>query len=256
VNFDYGEIYERNAEYYDLVTDGRIETLRPAIEAVLADAPVDRYPVVDVGAGTGRLTVAIADLAPTARVFALEPTRVMRALLRARLADRADLRPRVTVIPATLSAGAARLPERLGAVLAFGSLPHFSPDDRRELFAFLADRLAPGGGALVEVMSPRSSTPVPTTRFAAVPLGEHVVEGWMAAEPAGPAAMTWTMTYRLLHGDELLDEQVGRNTVWTYDPDELRAEAKAAGLHADPIANLPGTTVGEGLMLLRPAGNA
>jgi SAM-dependent methyltransferase len=176
MSFDYNEIYQRNAEYYDLVTDDRVAGPRPAVEAVLADVPVDRYPVADVGAGTGRLTVAIADLAPTARVYALEPTRVMRALLRARLADRADLRPRVTVVPATLSAGAARLPERLGAVLAFGSLPHFSPDDRRELFAFLAARLAPGGVALVEVMSPRSSTPVPSTRFATVPLGEHCLD--------------------------------------------------------------------------------
>jgi SAM-dependent methyltransferase len=253
VNFDYDEIYERNAEYYDLVTDDRVAELRAAVQAFLADIPVDRYAIADVGAGTGRLTVAIADLAPTSQVFAVEPTRAVRALLHARLADRPDLRPRVTVIPATLSAGAARLPARLGAVVALGSLPHFSPGDRRELFALLADRLAPGGGALIEVRSPRSSTPVPPTRFAVVPLGQHVIEGWMAAEPAGPAATAWTMTYRLLHGDELLDEQVGHNTVWTYDPDELLAEAAAAGLHADPISSLAGTPVGEGLMLLRPA---
>jgi hypothetical protein len=75
----------------------------------------------------------------------------------------------------------------------------------------------------------------------------------MAAEPAGPAATTWTMTYRLLHGDEVLDEQVGRNTVWTYDPDELRAEAAAAGLHTDQAAGSSQMTAGDGLLLLRPA---
>jgi SAM-dependent methyltransferase len=155
MSFDYNEIYERNAEYYDLVTDDRVAGLRPAVEAFLADVPVDRYPVVDVGAGTGRLTVAIADLAPTARVYALEPTRVMRALLRARLADRADLRPRVTVLPATLADGTARLPERLAAVLAFGSLPHFSPDDRRELFAFLSAR-SPRAGSRSSRSCPRA----------------------------------------------------------------------------------------------------
>lgn len=84
--------YAANAEYFDLLTDGRAEQLRPVLAEVLPEHPAG--PVVDIGAGTGSITRLVADLRPGATIVAVEPSRALRAILRSRLADRPDLRSR------------------------------------------------------------------------------------------------------------------------------------------------------------------
>lgn len=59
-------------------------------------------PFLDVGAGTGRETIQIADELPSHKVVALEPDSSMRIALMARLSDRSDLHARVTVLPVRL----------------------------------------------------------------------------------------------------------------------------------------------------------
>ncbi len=74
-------LYWNEPELYDRLTEG--EPLHPDL---LAWLPLDGASVVDVGAGTGRLTLLCA--ARAARVYAIEPATPMRALLQQKINGR------------------------------------------------------------------------------------------------------------------------------------------------------------------------
>lgn len=70
--------YAVTAEFYELTAAGHWEALRPALATALKSAVVEAGPVLDLGAGTGLSTVAIA----------VEPSAAMRAALGVRLGAR------------------------------------------------------------------------------------------------------------------------------------------------------------------------
>lgn len=74
-------LYWNEPELYDRLTEG--EPLHPDL---LAGLPLDGATVVDVGAGTGRLTLLCA--ARAAQVYAIEPAAPMRGLLEEKIRGR------------------------------------------------------------------------------------------------------------------------------------------------------------------------
>ncbi|MBL7497420.1 methyltransferase domain-containing protein [Frankia sp. CNm7] len=98
--------------------------------------------VLDAGAGTGRDTVALLEALPDGRVIALDGSEAMLAALLERLSDRPDLRDRLTVVRADLSAPLP-LTEQVDAVFSVATF-HWIPD-HEALFANLAAVLRPGG---------------------------------------------------------------------------------------------------------------
>jgi ubiquinone/menaquinone biosynthesis C-methylase UbiE len=78
VNQAWELLYDREPELYDRLTEG--ETLHPGIFGELA---IDGVTVLDIGAGSGRLTLPCA--ARAARVLALEPAAGMRRELARKL---------------------------------------------------------------------------------------------------------------------------------------------------------------------------
>lgn len=74
-------LYEREPELYDRLTEG--ESLHPGL---FRELPIDGLTVLDVGAGSGRLTLPCA--ARARRVIALDPSPGMRRLLADKVARR------------------------------------------------------------------------------------------------------------------------------------------------------------------------
>lgn len=234
-------MYEQVAEYYDLMAVERWQQLGPALLAAFDGVDPTAGPLLDLGAGTGLMTVALADALPGATIVAVEPSRAMRTALIARLVTRGDLPGRITVVPAPFSEAA--LPPRLCGAVALGMLGHLTHAERRDLWCLLAGRLAPGAPAAIEIQPPARPVAVPQARFTRVRVGEHDYEGWARAEPAGPDRLRWTMTYRTLRGEHLIDERVAGSEFLTLDAEEMAAEARAAGLIHERDA--------DGLLILR-----
>lgn len=113
-------------------------------------------PILEIGAGTGRLTIPLARMG--LEVWAVDVSAGMLARLRAKLArEDAAVRARVHVVHA--DAAALDLPVRDFplALLPFNTLMLIpDPEDERATLAALAAHTAPGAVLALDVMNPRT----------------------------------------------------------------------------------------------------
>ncbi|WP_139348004.1 class I SAM-dependent methyltransferase [Nocardia donostiensis] len=193
--------YAAAAEFYELVADRQVRVSGPVLVTALAGVDTSAGPVVEIGAGTGRVTEIIAEVLPGARVLAAEPCDPMRAVLTARVL-RGDLRDRVTVVAE--SAQTLPLPDRISAAVVFGVVNHLTPDERVDLLRRLARRLPQGAPIVVELMGGTRAQPVRRTRILREPIGGLVYEWWGSAEPVTDRRLHWRTTWKVLRGDELV----------------------------------------------------
>ncbi|MER7506155.1 class I SAM-dependent methyltransferase [Nonomuraea pusilla] len=221
--------YERSAEYVDVMLAPAWTALAPALAEALRGAP---GPVVDVGAGGGHGTRVIARAMPLTEIFAVEPSPGLRAVLLARVSEDPDLRDRVTVLPGELLRAA--LPPRLGTLVAMNVIGHLDPAERRLTWQLLAERLLPGGRAVLNLQPPAEPVAVPHTRLCELRIGRRRYEGWGHAEPAGPEQVTWRMTYRVFQDGEPAEEVEVEYPWWVLGHDGLRAELAEHGLRLRP----------------------
>lgn len=225
------EYGQATAEFYDLLATGMWASFGVQLLDLLADADPTAGPVVDVGTGTGVGLEHVRAAVPGATIWAIEPSKAMRTALHTRLLVDAELRAATTVVPFTL--GAAPLPQRAGAVLVSAAYGHLSDAERDRLWRYVAQQLPPGAPAVVGVLPPERAVDVPPTRYRRLDVGAFTYEGWQHAEPVDDRTMTWTMTYKVLSGDELVAEHTAISH-WRCDGvDDVRAEVVPFGLSLD-----------------------
>ncbi|TDQ50273.1 class I SAM-dependent methyltransferase [Actinorugispora endophytica] len=224
--------YEASAEFIDMMIRPWWERFGGLLADALGGVGALDGPVVDVGAGSGLAVGVIARALPGAEVVAVEPSPGMRAALLAGLVSDPDLRRRVTVLADGLLR--ARLPERVGALVAMNVIGHFPPEERDRVWALLARRLAPGGRAVLNLAPPYEPARVPLARMGDVAVGRNRYEGWARAEPAGADRLVWTMTYRVVAEDGTERETEVSYDWWTLTGARLAEEAAAHGLAAEP----------------------
>jgi ubiquinone/menaquinone biosynthesis methyltransferase len=152
-------MFDAIASRYDvmnrLMTGGQDERWRAlAAEAI---RPQSVGVVLDVGAGTGDLSLAVARRAPYARVVALDFSPNMLALAQRKAAQRASGRH---VLPVLADAMALPLrPESIDGAVSGFTLRNV--DDVSTVFGELARVLKPGGRAALLELTPVRRSPVP-----------------------------------------------------------------------------------------------
>ncbi|WP_277212243.1 class I SAM-dependent methyltransferase [Isoptericola croceus] len=222
--------YDQIAEFYDLVAARQSRSTGPALADVLRGLPVSQAPLVEIGAGTGRVTRTIAAALADVDIIAVEPSPSMRAVLTSRVWADPTLRARVTV-----SSGWAPdldLPDSILGAVVFGVAGHLEEPQRTELWRRLAERLVPGGCLVVELMG--SDRPMPPTRTVHETVGRLTYEWWVSAEPVRDGVVRHVNWWRVLDGDRVCRE-VGDEHVWhVISPEQLAAES---GLRARPAGS-------------------
>jgi SAM-dependent methyltransferase len=217
------DYYTPSAEFYDLVAVRHTASSGPPLARLLAGLDTRHGPVLEIGAGTGRVTEVIAAALPDARIVAAEPSAVMRAQLTSRVARDPGLRARVTVTD-----GAAQdmpLPGRLSAVVLFGVAGHLTAAERTALWRRLAARLPAGGLVAVELMGVAAPRVIPPTLSLRETIGRQSYEWWIGGEPAGGDAMRFTTTWKVLHGDRLVREVTDGYDWHTFGTERLARES-------------------------------
>ncbi|MFD5279200.1 Gfo/Idh/MocA family oxidoreductase [Streptomyces rubrogriseus] len=232
--------YTPSAEFFDLVAAEHTATASaPAVAALLADADLSGGPVVDIGAGTGLVTEAVARARPDAEILACEPAVGMRAVLTSRVFSDPDLRSRVTV-----TADAApdlELPDRVSAVLLCGVLGHLDADGRARLWRRLNRRLAPGGLVVVELMQFEEPLTLPETRLATTTAGRHRYEWSFGGAPdeTEDGVMRLHSTWRVYRDDATeVEREVHDSYRWA--PFGLKEVVAESGMTARTLPTRPG----------------
>lgn len=161
--------------------------------------------VLDVGAGTGSVALALAGAGYN--VTALEPDPQMYAALLTRLAPRRDLESRLTPLPR--GAGFA-LGRSFDAVVCFAVFHLLNARERHTLIEHAAQHLAPGGWLLIDVAVQGSDRAEQArTQVAERRLGDTLVRKFVTLRPmgGGNSAGRWLTTWELvtLRGEAEID---------------------------------------------------
>ena len=221
--------YQMSGEHVAVLITPVWQTLGPALSRALAALDTSGGPVLDVGAGTGLGTRVVAATLPGARVLAVEPDRGLRTALLADVAGDPELSSRVTVVGTDLLS--TTWPEQISGLVALNVLGHLSPAERAVTWRRLAERLAPGGRAVLDLSPPHEDEPVPSSPLPDVVVGDRRYGGTAQAEVTGPRLLEWRMDYRVAQGDVVVAEATVRYEWHLVTPHEVAAEVAGAGLH-------------------------
>lgn len=234
--------YDTGAEFYDLMAAGRVAaTTAPAVIALLRAVDPAQGPIVEIGAGTGLVTRAIAAALPEAQIIAAEPSAGMRAVLTGRIARHPDHRRRVTVTPDP--APDLELPDRISAAVLCGVAGHLEADDRVRLWRRLADRMPPGAPIVVELLSIRPGASFGPLRLGQASVGTHEIEWWSSCAPAGSDAVDLTSTWRVIADGVAIGETSETHRWYPITLEDLAAESglELTGVGSAPDGANPGS---------------
>jgi SAM-dependent methyltransferase len=212
--------------FYDLCHERRVvPKIRASLQPLLAGA---RGSILEIGAGTGLITVSLADLTP-GEIFALEPSAGMRAVLLSRLSSRPELLSRVTVLPC--DALSVRLDEQAEAVVMINVIYALEPDYRSRLWPVLAASLEPGGLLVFEWWrNGGMPAPGPLRELESHQVGRHTytVLSEIPPDSAGEAFRV-RYVYRITEGGKVISEEEFTGSSYHPPWDVLQRELTGAG---------------------------
>ena len=208
--------------FYDLGHERRIVPgIRASLQPLLAGV---RRSILEIGAGTGLITVSLADLTP-GEIFALEPSADMRAVLLSRLSSRPELLSRVTVLPG--DALSVRLDEPAQAVVMINVLQALEPDYRRRLWPVLAASLEPAG--LLVFTWHDGGRPTPGQRIETHQVGRHTYTVLSEILESDEESRRLRYVYRITEGEKVISEEELTGRAYWPTRNALRRELTDAG---------------------------
>ncbi len=220
------DAFDVSGLYYDILRPGGADTS-------LATSLVSPGEIVlDIGAGTGANSIALAAL--PARVYAMEPNRAMRTAFLSRLSLRRDLLPSVTLLPLAAEGNWSELeaalpaPRTVDVGLMLGVIHMFDRSHRRQALQNLHVRLRSGGLLAIDGASEDESlgevdVPLGTTSY-----GGLVVEGRLRTARTLTGQVTRVDYTTRLGATELWTESVEYQS-WPCTTGELTDDLSESG---------------------------
>ncbi|ONM46311.1 class I SAM-dependent methyltransferase [Nocardia donostiensis] len=225
------DTYENFAEFYDITAAWHVPKIAGPLAEALSVVEGTAGPVLEIGAGTGRVTEVIAKTVPQADIIAAEPSVPMRAVLTSRVFGDPHLRDRVTVLEEP--APHMRLPDHLSGVVLVGVLGHLTDVERADLWARLGERLAPGAPIVVDFFASDPS-PMPLTKVLSEPIGEQTYEWWVSSAGLVDGLIRYQRTWKVIADGEPV-RSVDTTSDWV--PLNLEQLAEESGLTARRIGD-------------------
>lgn len=215
--------YGRVAGLYDLL---HIGPGSPELVRFFADRVPRGGRALEIGPGTGRMTLAVAEHVD--RLYCLERSAAMRAVLYTKLAARPELRERVTVLDA---AGPDVVFDRpFDCVYLAAVLEHVPHDARRAFFAGLAAHLAPDGVLLSDMVHDEPVPDQPEREVRDARQGDCRYTLSSAASPLGPGLALVRHVYRTWYRGEVVATDTVERRHFLHRPDDVLADLAAVGL--------------------------
>jgi SAM-dependent methyltransferase len=219
--------YIFQAGYYDLFRAFRGDKALPDPRFYAERAPRGGN-ALEIGAGTGRITLAVAERVTS--VLCLERSATMRAVLLAKLAERPHLLDRVTVLDST--APNFHLDRRFDFVYLAGVLEHIPPRDRATLFARLAEVLADDGEVAMDMVLTEPVPDWPERVADRAVVGECRYEMSCTARQVGDDQAHLRFVYHTYHCDKLVATEIVERAHYMHRPEPVVSDLAAVGLTA------------------------
>jgi SAM-dependent methyltransferase len=210
--------------FYDLFHEnGHVPAIRKDLPPLLTGV---RRSILEVGAGTGLITMSLADWTP-AEIFALEPSEGMRAVMLSRLGSRQELLDRVTVLGC--DALSLRLDDPVEAVVMINVMYALEPDYRKRLWPVLAAAMEPGGLLVFTWRDGGPPAPRPLQELESRRVGRHTYAVLSEILDSDGEACRARYIHRITEGDKVISEE--EITGYAYRPpwDVLQREVESAG---------------------------
>lgn len=199
-----------NPHFYDL-TGYKLRPDRLDVRFHL-DYARDAKRAVEVGAGTGRIALELA--AQGVHVYCVEPSAAMRSALLVKIAQRPEVHPFITVLPA--EGADFDLRQKVPLAYAVGVMQHFLTDE--EMLAMLRNvqrHLEPGGLFLFDAMGALKPKDVPPTRIGEERVGEMLYRSTYEMRMLSPDYYKFAVSYEIFRGDRLV-ESIEESSVRRY----------------------------------------
>lgn len=211
---------EESAAWYALLGSSAHESVSDWYDTLARTLPPG---VLDVGAGSGRVAVPLAERGH--EVVCVEPSSGMRAALLARLADRPALLPRVTVVPVRAE-DLDLTGYRAGLVMVLGVLHRLEGSGARA-FEVIRRHLHPDG-RLVLVVLPDAG-PFGERELSRHRLGRTELISSVRLDVSPSGLLRTVYTYRLLEDGYLRWEEVSSSERDAQRPADVRAALAGCG---------------------------
>lgn len=223
------DAYAISAEFYDVLQSERDEIRVRSLYR--DDVRRARFGVLDVGAGTGRVTL-MSLLESRVPVHAVEPARSMRTPLMTRLASLgAELTTRVTVHPHPLDE--AGLQGVADVAVCHNTVACLHPASRRALWPAVAEALVPTGVLLVQLPPARLPSRRTTHLLPVRTVGRHEYGGRMVTS-ADEDRIRARFDYWVRGDGRVLRRHDETFWMWPASRAEVIAELKEEGFIALP----------------------
>ncbi len=197
--------------FYDLFHEnGHVPKIRRNLPPLLAGV---RRSILEVGAGTGLITMSLADWTP-AEIFALEPSAGMRGVLLSRLSSRPELLSRVTVL--SCDALSVRLDEPAEAVVMINVMYALEPDYRKRLWPVLAASLETAGLLVFTWRDGGPPAPRPLQELESRQVGRHTYSILSEILDSDGEACRARYLHRITEGGKVISEE--EMTGYAYRP--------------------------------------
>lgn len=213
-----------SAAFYDLFhVDGHVPAILEKLPPLLSGV---RRGILEIGAGTGLITTAMADWTP-AEIFALEPSAAMRAVLLSRLNARPELLSRVTVL--SCDALSADLDDPVEAAVMINVMYALEPDYRRRLWPALAAQLEPAGLLVFTWRDGGPPKPRPLEELGSRQVGRHTYTVLSQILESDEEASRARYLYRVTEGDKVISEEEISGHAYRPAWDVINRELVSAG---------------------------
>lgn len=210
--------YEQSAPYYDLFdTKDNIEFFAHYAEEV--------GEVLDVGAGTGRISIPLARRG--VQVTSVEPSRAMRRQFFQKLKEEPDLCSQIALIAG--NAQSFQLDRSFPCAILSGTFDHLLNDeDRREALGNINRHLQPGGRLIFVVfLGLMDDQPLSPAGTVSIPGGE--VRRLVGGKRVSPPVKEILLVYEVYHKGEMVERVEERSRVGITDRNQIHQVLQETG---------------------------
>ena len=124
-------VYGETVEFYDLSALSQIGNKKIVLNK-FADMVKDLDGIIlDIGAGTGKTTIEMANMICDKEIIALEPSAYMRTAFMARLMEHNEVKERISLLP--IDVGKYSFRDKISGVMCMGVLGHLKRDEQEKL---------------------------------------------------------------------------------------------------------------------------